>query len=148
MITMRPTEKQIKDIAGQIDCGMVCYYNLKTGEIESLPNPDDINYSDVDELWAAEIKKVEDNRSDYFEFEKMDAHTSFRVMADFAEQIDDETLKDQLIETLERSKPFRNFKWLIDDSGKYRDQWFEFRDKRSMEWMKTQIEMNEEEFKD
>ena len=145
---MKPTEKQIKDIAGETDCGMVCYYNFKTGEIKSLPNPDDINYWDVDELWAAEIKKVEDNRSDYFEFEKMDSHSSSRVMSDFAEQVDDETLKDQLIETLERSKPFRNFKWLIDDSGKYRDQWFEFRDKRSMGWVKTQIEMNEDEFKD
>ena len=50
----------------------MCYYNLKTGEIKSFPNPDDAGDSDEEGFWATVAKEVEDNRSDYFEFEKMD----------------------------------------------------------------------------
>jgi hypothetical protein len=37
---MKPTEKQIHEIAQDLDCGMGCFYNLKTGEIKTLLNFD------------------------------------------------------------------------------------------------------------
>ncbi|PTN10103.1 hypothetical protein C8N47_10288 [Mangrovibacterium marinum] len=38
---MKPTEKQLEEIADYLDCGMRCYFNLKTADIKILPNFDD-----------------------------------------------------------------------------------------------------------
>ena len=32
---MKLTEKQIEEIADNLDCGMRCFYNLKSGEIKT-----------------------------------------------------------------------------------------------------------------
>ncbi|MGQ1948702.1 hypothetical protein ACT3CD_16545 [Geofilum sp. OHC36d9] len=48
-------------------------------------------------------------------------------MADFAESVDDTRLQDKLINALNRPNPFQNFKWQIDNSGEYRQQWFDFK---------------------
>jgi len=52
----------------------------------------------------------------------MDSHESFKIMADFAENIDNARLQDRLINALNKSKPFRNFNWEIDNSGDYRQE--------------------------
>lgn len=44
------------------------------------------------------------------------------------------------INALNRSKPFRNFKWQIDNSGDYRQVWFDFKRRRYKEFVKKQIE--------
>ena len=33
---MKPTEKQIEEIADNLDSGMRCFYNLKSGEIKTI----------------------------------------------------------------------------------------------------------------
>ena len=58
--------------------------------------------------------------------------------ADFAESIDNTRLQDRLINALNKSKPFQNFKRQIDNSGEYRQFWFDFKKKRYIEWVKEQ----------
>jgi len=137
---MQLTEQQIKDIAEELDCGMRCFYNLKTGEIKTILNFDNWLGAD-EEPWEDEIKEIEENWMDLFEFEGMDSKESFRVMTDFAENIDNDQLREKLINALNRSKPFRNFKWIIDNSGEYRQQWFDYKKSRYIEWVKDQIEL-------
>jgi hypothetical protein len=136
---MKLSEEQIKEIAEELDAGMRCYFNLKTGEIRSMI---DLNrWAGADEEpWEEVIKEIEDHWDDYHEFEAMDTHDSFSLMADFATTVDNDRLQNKLINALNRPKPFANFKWEIDNSGDYRQQWFDFKKERYMEWVREQIE--------
>jgi hypothetical protein len=142
---MKLTEKQIEEIADNLDCEMRCFYNFKTGEIKTLLNFDSWIGAD-EEPWEEEAKEIDENWDDYFEFTGFETHESFRIMADFAERIDDQKLQDQLINALNRPKPFRNFKWEIDNSGEYRQQWFDYKKMRYIQLVKEQIDLNEQDF--
>ena len=112
--------EQISEIAESLDMGMNCYLNLRSGEIK-ITIDDDSLIGEEKELWADYIREIEENHEDYFAFDRMNSNESFGVMADFAESIDDETIKRKLMNALNKSKPFRNFKWIIDNSGDYRE---------------------------
>ena len=142
---MKLTEKQIEEIADNLDCGMSCFYNLKTGELKTVLNFDSWIGAD-EEPWMEEYKEIDDNRADYFEFEGLESHDSFKIMVDFTEGVDDTRLRNNLIDALNRPKPFQNFKWQIDNSGVYRQQWFDFKKLRYIQWIKEQIDLNKEDF--
>jgi hypothetical protein len=142
---MKLTEKQIEEIADNLDSGMRCFYNLKTSEIKTLLNFDNWIGAD-EEPWEAESKEIDENWEDYFEFEGFESHDSFNIMADFAESIDDKDLQDKLIKALNRPKPFQNFKWHIDNSGEYRQQWFDFKKMRYIQWVIEQIDLKNLDF--
>ena len=138
---MNITDKTIRNIAGEIDCGMKCYIHKKTGECKSIPDELRLDISDTD-LWDEDIKKIEANLSDYIEIGGMSSHDSFRVMEGFAGSVDDSRFQDKLINALNRSKPFRNFKWEIDNSAEYRDKWFDFKAEKGAEHVKQQIKFS------
>ena len=131
------TTEQINEIADSLDCGFKCFINIKTGEIKEVP--DNLMVGDP-EPWEENLKDLEENWGDYLEIDGMSSDDSFRVMADFAEEVDNPFLRKRLINVLKRSKPFRNFKQAIDDSGNYRDRWFEYKHQRYVEWVKNQID--------
>jgi hypothetical protein len=133
------TEEQIKEIAEYLDCGMRCYYNKRTGEIKTIMNFDSWIGAD-EEPWEEDMKEIEDSWEDYVEFEGMESHEAFRVMADFTESIDHSKLRERLINALNRPKPFRNFKWQIDNSGEFRQVWFDYKKQRYIEWVKDLLE--------
>lgn len=142
---MKLTEKQIEEIADNLDCGMRCFYNLKTGEIKTILNFD--SWIGADEgLWEEESKEIDDNWGDYFEFCGLDSHESFQIMADFAESVEDNSLQNKLINALNKRKPFQNFKWQIDNSGVFRQQWFDYKKMRYIQWIKEQIDLNNRDF--
>ena len=133
------TEEQIESIAEDLDTGMKVYVNLETMEIKTII--DTIQHYDVDtEAWEEDINEIEENFDQYFQLERMDSRESFQVMEDFVETVRDEKLKEKLELGLSLSRPFRNFKDIIDDENEYRKQWFEFRDARNIEFVKEQIE--------
>ena len=144
---MKITGKQIEKIAEELECGMRCFYNLKTGEIKTVVDFDSWIGAD-EELWEDVLKEIDENRDDYFEFEGMSSHDDFRVMADFSESVEDDGLQGRLINALNRSKPFRNFKWQIDNSGEYRQEWFQFKKMRYIQWVKDQVDLDSFENKD
>jgi len=136
---MELTEEQIKSIAEDLDTGMKVYVNLETMEIKSII--DTIQHYDVDtEAWEEDINEIEENFDKYFQFERMDSRESFQVMEDFIKTVEDKRLKEKLELGLSLSKPFRNFKDIIDDENEYRKRWFAFKDARNIEFVKKQIE--------
>ncbi len=143
---MELTEKQIEEIAENLDCGLRCFYNLKTGEIKTLLNFNSWIGAD-EEPWEEESREIDENWDDYFEFEGFESHESFKIMVDFAESVDNQKLQNRLIYALNKSKPFSNFKWQVDNSGEYRQQWFDFKKMRYIEWVKDQIKLNKKKFK-
>jgi len=60
-------------------------------------------------------------------------------MSDFAEQLTDNKLQSQLFDALSRSKPFREFKFLIDNSGCFKQQWFDFKNKNLQDFVLRQL---------
>jgi hypothetical protein len=132
------TEDQIREIADNLDSGMRSYYNTKTGEIKSVINTENWIGADM-EPWEDEIEEVEENWDDYIEFDNLETHESFEIMEKFAESIDDTRLQEKLFHALNKSKPFRNFKWVIDNSGEYRQRWFDFKKAWYIRVVKDQI---------
>lgn len=122
---------------------MRCFLHLKNGKIETTPDFLNSDWFGQDtEPWQETLDKLDENWGDYFEFEKMTSHESFEIMADFAGIVDNQNLQDRLIHALNKSKPFRNFKWEIDNSGEYRQKWFVYKNQRLIEFVKTQIELH------
>jgi len=132
------TEDQIREIGDNLETGMRCYYNTKTGEIKTVINTENWIGADM-EPWEDEIEELEENWDDYIEFDNLETHESFEIMEKFAESIDDPRLQEKLFHALNKSKPFRNFKWVVDNSGDYRQQWFDFKKAWYIRVVKDQI---------
>jgi hypothetical protein len=131
------TNEQINEVADNLDCGFRCFINIKTGEVKEAP--DNFIVGDLGP-WEEDLEDLEKNWEDYLEIDGMSSDDSFKVMADFTEEVDNPFIRERLINALNRSKPFRNFKRVIDDSGKYRERWFGFKHQRYVEWVKNQID--------
>jgi hypothetical protein len=133
------TKDQIKEIAEELDSGMRCYINKVTGEIKTVLNFESWQTDDR-EPWEDVLNELEENWNKYAEIERMESHVSFEIMADFAENVDSRELKDSLINALNRKHPFQNFKWVVDNSGPYRQKWFDFKNQRLIEWVENKLD--------
>lgn len=133
---MTLTDKHIVEIAELLDCGMICYFHRPSGTIESHSDPYD-PYFDP-EPWQDIIDKIEDDIDNYDRFEKMDSNQGFLVMENFAHSMADNVFKEKIFDRLSKRKPFQNFKILIDSSN-YRQDWFDFKKKAYIEFVKRQI---------
>jgi len=137
---MLPTKEKIKEIASELECGMLCFFNQKSGDILTLPDSNNWSMAD-DETWDETRNEIDESRDDFIRFETLDTHESFRLMEDFADLVDNNNLRAKLINALNHRKPFSNFKWQIDNSGEYRQKWFDFKMERHIEWAEEQLEL-------
>lgn len=136
---MKTTTKNAKEIAEQLDCGMRAYCHKKTGELVFVPNETELYGIDL-EAWDEDLELLDNNYTDYHEIEKWTSGEAFQMMADFAEELTGNTqLQNKLIDALNRSKPFRNFKFIIDNSGDYRQQWFTFKNQWQQAFVERQL---------
>ncbi len=133
------TNEQIKEIASELDIGMNVYVNKVTKEIKSIINFDHHIYAD-EELWEDEINEIEKNFDSYIQFEPMDSRQAFRVMEEFVETLDNSEIRKKLELGLSLSKPFRNFKDILENYLEYRDKWFSFKEKEYIEYVKEQLD--------
>ncbi|RUA33204.1 MAG: hypothetical protein DSY77_10890 [Bacteroidetes bacterium] len=130
-------EHKIKEIVDWLGTGMLVFYHKETGDVLYHPDPDNPYFEP--ELWQDQIDEIEKDRDKYLKFESMDSRQSFKVMEHFADSLSDLKFKGMLYDRLSRKKPFQNFKMLVESSD-YRQDWFDFRDNASIEWMKEQLE--------
>jgi len=132
------TENQIKEIASQLDCGFRCFVERTTGELVFIPDAD--KYPDIEiETWSNEIEKIESDHNDFAEIEPLESKDTFMIMAQFVESVNDTELKNKLISALNRRSPFREFKFVIDYSGEYRQKWFDFKNHKIQDWVRENI---------
>ena len=135
------TDEQIIELADNLDCGLRCFVHRKKGTIVTTPDTTNEPESDS-EYWDNSIEEIEKNLDNYVEIEKMDSNESFRLMTNFIETVDDTGLRDKIEQSLSRPKPFRNFKFEIDNSGQYRQKWFDFKKRQMIERVKGQLITN------
>ncbi len=133
------TNEQIKEIASELDIGMNVYVNKVTKEIKSIINFDQHIYAE-EELWEDDINEIENNFDSYIQFEPMDSRQAFRVMEEFVETLDNSEIRKKLELGLSLSKPFRNFKDILENYLEYRDKWFSFKEKEYIEYVKEQLD--------
>ena len=123
---------------------MTCFYNLKTGEIVTIPNFSQISDEDeLKEVFRDDLKKVSELKADFIKFEVLKSFESFKIMEQFIAQITDQNYQSELQNILQKRKPFQNFKHSIDNSD-FRQKWFDFKlselekiVKNQLEWQKT-----------
>ena len=142
MTTLTP--EQIKEAAEQLDCGFRCFWNTKTNDFIFIP--DLMKYPDMEmSSWEEEMDMLKYSRADFKEIPSLESSDSFEIMEQFTDQLPDTLkLKDELINALNRKHPFRNFKFVIDDSGDYRQNWFDFKNQWLQDWVKENFESTNE----
>ncbi|NJY64114.1 hypothetical protein HC174_15330 [Salinimicrobium sp. CDJ15-81-2] len=118
-------------------CGQICFLNIRTGEFDYHPSEMDF-FPDEDNPWQEVIDKIENNWDDYIRIEPMNSNQSYAVMETFADQLEADGFRKKLLTALNRPKPFRNFNYLIHESD-FRQEWFDFRQGRNIEWVREQI---------
>jgi hypothetical protein len=132
------TKDQLVEIYQNLDSGLVCYYNPETKEIKSIPDSND-PYLDK-ALWEKQIKSIEKDIDQYWVLEKMSSSEYFLMMKAFIDSLDDSKIKGFLIESLTKSKPFRQFKKVIEAAApEYIDNWAVFKEKRYCDWLLLQV---------
>ena len=136
------TKEQIKEISEQLDCGFRAFYHKLSGDLIFVPDTDTLMGMDTD-AWQDELDKLDKKSSEYQEIGAMESRESFQMMADFAEKVSDKYLRNKLIEALHSNKPFRAFKFTIDNSPE-RQNWFAFKNNRYIEWTEDQLKIHEE----
>ena len=126
---MKLTQDQIKELAENLQLGYTVYINPDTDEIKYLIDED--KYPDARNIFGEELDEI-DTWDHVVELREMPSFEAFRVMEDFAYKVDDD-FHDDLMETLNKGKPFANFKELVE-SSEYRKEWLEYRDQRYLEY--------------
>ena len=142
----KPDKKTIKEIAGDLDVGMKCHYNTKTGQLISIPDFEAYGEAPEDDLWQEQFDAIEKDSDNFVTLEQMPSWKSYKIMEDFIGQIDDKNLQVKLEDAIQKKKPFRNFGYVIDDAGDYRDQWFAYKNKRYCDWVASQFEVKNFEY--
>lgn len=121
------TKDKIREIYQDLDCGMRCSYNPETYEIKSLPDFDSNPYADED-MWQDVSEEIDSNFDKFVEFDKLPTDEYSQLMTDFIDTVAGKKVRFRLINALNKSKQFRNFKYEIDNSGEYRQKWFDYKE--------------------
>jgi hypothetical protein len=127
--------QMLKEIAGQLDCGMRCFYHMQTGELESYPDPDRFAGYDSDQ-WQDVTDKIDADFDNYLCFDPMDSQESFRIMEDFADGMPVGEIRNRFIYALEQRKPFQQFKSLLNYYPDLLQDWYDYKGQRNIEYVK------------
>ena len=128
---VRLDQHQLQEIAEQLDCGFRVFYHKTTGKLVFLLDRLKFPAADWEEEQAE--GEIDANREEYIEIEAMGSNDSYRVMVDFAEQLTNPRLQEELFRALDKRGPFREFKYVVDNSGDYREEWFAFKNQRYLD---------------
>ncbi|MCQ6960133.1 UPF0158 family protein [Mucilaginibacter aquariorum] len=132
------TNDMLKEIAGELEMGMQCFYNKVTGEIESYPK--DLEFSGFEDDWEDLVVKIKSNPGDYFEFEAMNSSQAFKIMADFTDEITHIPTQNKFMDALSRKKSFANFNNLLQYYPDLRQEWFVYKNKSYLAFVKEQAD--------
>ena len=131
---------QIKEIAEQLDCGFRCFINRQDTNLIFIPDTNKLLSIDT-EAWESEINELDNHVGDYLEIEPIGSSDSFLFMEEFIATLDDSnTIKERLRNSINKKKPFMHFKFAIDNSGEFRQKWFDFKKTRIQDWVIARLE--------
>ena len=125
----------VHNVAENIDCGLVCFINPKTLEVEEIPKGMLDGFtgfslnSEIDDEEDDEQKFLHEDWESSISVEPRESHESFKIMEKFVDEVNDKNLKNKLVNALNNRRPFANFKNIVESSN-YRNEWFAFKQKQ------------------
>lgn len=126
----------MREIADWLQCGLQCWIHKMSGTMYFLP---DMNDPLLDpEPWSDVLSQVEGRESEFAIFESMNGRMVYATMLDFTHHLESSSVKDDLEFALRSHKPIQNFKFRVENSA-LREEWFNFRFKAHMEWVRSQL---------
>lgn len=121
-------EDVIRNMADSLLCGMTCFYEKATNTFIEYPKEAENHLMFGEENpWQEVIDKVEHDGDNYIMIDPMPSFEAFKVMEQFAREIDSPGFSSKLLNALDKRKPFQNFNHLIENDFDYRQLWFDFR---------------------
>lgn len=132
------TTDKIKEIVEQLDCGFRAFIHKTTGQFLFVPDENFLTAIDLDS-WDEELEQLEKNFTDYYEIDKWTSSEAFEIMSEFADQLTESNLQSRLFDALRKNKLLREFKFVIDNSGDFRQQWFDFKIKWQQDFVARQL---------
>ena len=141
-------KKAVAEMADSLLTGLVCFFNPETLEIEFIPkdlayDPEEYEMVTGETLESAGLKHEDWPKC--IDIEAMESSEAYLMMENFTDEIGDDDLRNQLLNALDRRKPFANFKHIVENST-YRQQWFDFRQKSYEEsvWNTIRFEIEQD----
>lgn len=122
--------QQLKEIAESLDCGLICYYHMPTGNIEAWPEGDEGENEYLDEAMAT----IDENYSEYLRIPPPEPQEAFEMMEDFIATLPLKTVQEHLYQAIRRHKPFQEFKAALLDYPDIREQWFQYKLQQLMKY--------------
>ena len=134
-------QKLVKEVADLVDAGLVCFINLDTLAYEYLPKEMFYGEFDDGEDTLQEIlDRIETEWEHTVQIDPPESNIGYNIMADFtARKVKDKSLKLQLENALNKRKPFRNFKDIVESSA-LREEWFDFKQKEMEKYVWEELE--------
>jgi len=122
------------DIIDLLDAGEIVYLHRETKEVLSYPDPQRWSESEHIDV-IEEVKARAAAEPDMFVvIDPPEPRDGYRIMEDFIFTVEEEQLRDRLLEALNSKKPFRYFRATVEDSPLC-DAWYDFKDARMKEWL-------------
>jgi hypothetical protein len=143
---MKDIKMLIKDIAGSIEMnGHTSYLNKETLDVVMLPDELQMAYGDRD-MFQDLIDELEANPDKYIEIQAVSSREGFELMEAFAGKLKDRNKQTKLFNSLNRPKPFRQFRYALEDNDLL-EQWYSFKDayyeQLAKEWLsKNSIDLH------
>lgn len=116
----------------RIDCGdfllalsshdLEHFLDLQTGAV--IPRFEDLDLAEEDQAF------LEEEPERYRFIEPLPSHEGFRWMENFALQVENQRARGDLLQALDRKRPFRSFKDALLSYPELREQWFAFEEER------------------
>lgn len=142
----------VHNVAENIDCGLVCFINPETLEVEEIPKGMLDGFSDFsaypefdDDDDEDEQKFLHENWETYITVEPRESSESFKIMERFVDKVNDKGLKNKLINALNNRRPFANFTNIVENSNS-REEWFAFKQKQLEILVWEELECQLEDF--
>lgn len=131
------TESLINEIADDLDSGLLVHIDSQT--LKTFPIPDfEHNIYAERENWQITIDEIENHEGELETYKPMDSYQAFKVMESFVDLVEDKRIQNRLIYALNKSKPFKNFKYEIDYNDSVRDDWFAHKKNQYINWVNEQ----------
>lgn len=139
MLSLDKAQKE--KIAGLLIKGLICFYEIDSKKLYSMPDDEDHFSYDLTPEEEDILDEIEENPENYVEFIRMEPHHESLIMEDFADrQVKDKNFQEELFNALAKSKPASNFRFLVESSKEYKTKWHEFLLSKYMDWVQEQLD--------
>ena len=96
---------------------------------------------DLEEFYGEDLAKIKKDKRNFILINKPSSRESFEIMEEFAQQLSNKTLSNQLLNALAKKRPFAHFKALIVGAGEYRQNWFDFKLMKLQDYVLDQMQI-------